>query len=150
MAEEIRELSEQTQEQTNSISALVHEIQTQIMDTVKEIQKYGEIFDRNIDVSGRVQGAFGEMGGNIRVLGDINARLSDELQEFINATRALRDSYEVTLKNTDSCVHNSKEALVVSDRQREVSHALEEWSENLQKQAAELREKIEDFGTVSG
>lgn len=120
VAEEIRDLSEQTQEQTNSISALVHEIQSQIMETVKEIQRYGEI----------------------------NLRLSDELQEFIGATRALQDSYEVTLKNTDSCVNNSKEALAVSDRQREVSHALEEWSKNLQEQAAELQEKIEDFRTV--
>lgn len=150
VAEEIRELSEQTQEQTNGISALVHEIQQQIMDTVKEIQKYGEIFDRNSDVSARVQGAFEEMGGNIRVLGDINVRLSDELQEFINATGALKDSYEVTLQNTDLCVQNSKEALEVSDRQREVSHALEEWSENLREQAAELQEKIEKFGRVRG
>lgn len=150
VAEEIRELSEQTQEQTNGISALVHEIQQQIMDTVKEIQKYGEIFDRNSDVSARVQGAFEEMGGNIRVLGDINVRLSDELQEFINATGALKVSYEVTLQNTDLCVQNSKEALEVSDRQREVSHALEEWSENLREQAAELQEKIEKFGRVRG
>lgn len=150
VAEEIRELSEQTQEQTNGISALVHEIQQQIMDTVKEIQKYGEIFDRNSDVSARVQGAFEEMGGNIRVLGDINVRLSDELQEFISATGALKDSYEVTLQNTDLCVQNSKEALEVSDRQREVSHALEEWSENLREQAAELQEKIEKFGRVRG
>lgn len=150
VAEEIRELSEQTQEQTNGISALVHEIQQQIMDTVKEIQKYGEIFDRNSDVSARVQGVFEEMGGNIRVLGDINVRLSDELQEFINATGALKDSYEVTLQNTDLCVQNSKEALEVSDRQREVSHALEEWSENLREQAAELQEKIEKFGRVRG
>lgn len=148
VAEEIRELSEQTQEQTKGISALVGDIQMQIMDTVKEIQKYGEVFDRNIDVSGRVQEAFEEMGNNIRTLGDINVRLSDELQEFAGATRALRDSYEATLKHTDSCVHNSKEALAVSDRQREVSHALEEWSNNLQDQAAELREKIENFGTV--
>lgn len=150
VAEEIRELSEQTQEQTNGISALVHEIQQQIMDTVKEIQKYGEIFDRNSDVSARVQGAFEEMGGNIRVLGDINVRLSDELQEFISATGVLKDSYEVTLQNTDLCVQNSKEALEVSDRQREVSHALEEWSENLREQAAELQEKIEKFGRVRG
>lgn len=148
VAEEIRELSEQTQAQTNGISTLVNEIQTQILDTVREIQKYGEIFDRNIDVSARVQGAFEEMGGNIRMLGDINVRLSDELQEFAGATRALKDSYEATLKHTDSCVHNSKETLAVSDRQREVSHALEEWSKNLQEQAAELREKIENFGTV--
>lgn len=82
------------------------------------------------------------------MLGDINVRLSDELQEFAGATRALKDSYEATLKHTDSCVHNSKETLAVSDRQREVSHALEEWSKNLQEQAAELREKIENFGTV--
>ncbi len=109
-----------------------------------------EIFDRNSDVSARVQGAFEEMGGNIRVLGDINVRLSDELQEFINATGALKDSYEVTLQNTDLCVQNSKEALEVSDRQREVSHALEEWSENLREQAAELQEKIEKFGRVRG
>ena len=148
VAEEIRDLSEQTQEQTNSISALVHEIQSQIMETVKEIQRYGEIFNRNIDVSAKVQEAFAQMGSNIRVLGEINLRLSDELQEFIGATRALQDSYEVTLKNTDSCVNNSKEALAVSDRQREVSHALEEWSKNLQEQAAELQEKIEDFRTV--
>lgn len=150
VAEEIRELSEQTQEQTNGISTLVHEIQTQIMDTVKEIQKYGEIFDRNMEVSSRVQGAFEEIGGNIRVLGDINVRLSDELQEFISATRTLKDSYEITLKNTDSCVHSSKEALAVSDRQREVSRTLEEWSHNLHNQAVELQEKIEDFGAVRG
>lgn len=30
------------------------------------------------------------------------------------------------LKNTDSCVYSSKEALSVSDRQREASHVLEE------------------------
>lgn len=148
VAEEIRDLSEQTQEQANGISALVHEIQAQIADTVKEIQKYGEIFDKNIEVSAGVQDAFEEMGGNIRVLGDINVRLTDELQEFISATGALKDSYEITLKNTDFCVHNSKEALTVSDRQREVSHALEEWSNNLQDQAAELQEKIENFGAV--
>ena len=84
------------------------------------------------------------------MLGDINVRLSDELQEFINATGTLKDSYEVTLQNTDLCVQNSKEALEVSDRQREVSHALEEWSENLREQAAELQEKIEKFGRVRG
>lgn len=148
VAKEIGALSKQTQAQTDSISTLVHEIQSQIMDTVKEIQKYSEIFDRNIDVSNKVRGAFEEMEDNIRLLGNINTRLSDELQEFIHVTQTLKDSYEVTLKNTDSCVHNSKEALAVSDRQKEVSHTLEEWSENLRKQAAGLQEKIEDFETV--
>lgn len=145
VAEQIRNLSEQTQEQTNSIAALVNEIQAQIMDTVNEIQRYGEIFNSNADVSAKVQNVFQEIEENVRVLGDINVGLSDELQEFINATEVLKSSYEVIEKNTDSCVKDSKEALVISDRQKEVSDTLARWAGNLQAQAAELREKTENF-----
>lgn len=145
VAEQIRSLSEQTQEQTHGIVALVNEIQSQIKDTAAEIQKYGEIFDRNTELSARVQDVFREMEENIRVLGDINVCLSDELQGFIDAAETLKSSYGTIEQNTDSCVRDSKEALDISDRQNEVSRTLEKCAENLQTQAAELKEKTDKF-----
>lgn len=145
VAEQIRKLSEETQTQTNSIAALVGEIQTQILDTVNEIQQYGQTFDGIAEVSVKVQAAFREIEENVGVLDGINGRLADEMQGFIEATEVLKTSYEVIEKNTDLCMQDSKEALTISDRQGEVSHKLEEWANNLQKQAQELSEKTENF-----
>lgn len=148
VADEIRKLSEQTQEATNDIGSLVIQIQAQIADTVNEIQKYGETFGKNVDVSSKVQDAFHAIEGNVSVLGDINVCLADEMLEFIEATEVLKSSFEIIERNTDSCVSDSKEALTTSDKQREVSNGLEKWSKNLQVQAQELKDKIENFKRV--
>ncbi len=67
------------------------------------------------------------------------------MQEFIRATQVLTVSYEVIEKNTDLCMQDSKEALAISDKQSEVSRALEQWAGNLHTQAVELKEKTKNF-----
>lgn len=145
VAEQIRKLSGETQMQANSIAALVSEIQEQILETVGEIQKYGQAFDGIAEVSVKVQEAFQETEENIRVLDSIHIRLADEMQEFVRATEALKVSYEVIEKNTDLCMQDSGEALAISDRQSEISRTLEQWAANLQAEAAELKAKTESF-----
>lgn len=145
VAEQIGKLSEETQQQTNNIAALIKEIQTQIMETVTEIQQYGQTFEGIAEVSEKVQEAFSEIEGNIGVLDGINGSLADEMQEFIRATQVLTASYEVIEKNTDLCMQDSREALAISDKQSEVSRALEQWAGNLHTQAVELKEKTKNF-----
>lgn len=145
VADEIRQLSEETKEATEEIRAIVTEIQEEIEKTVEQIQHYGESFRSNAEIADQVQEAFSSIDRFIKNLGDISTEMSEELQAFIQAKDAMKNSFETIDANTSSCVENSKAALSVSEEQAKITELLAEWSENLQKQADDLKEKTENF-----
>lgn len=145
VADEIRQLSEQTKEATEDIRGIVTEIQEEIGKTVEQIQTYEKDFRENTEIANRVQEAFFGIESFIKSLGEMNKGMSEELKAFVYAKDSMKVSFETIDKNTSSCVENSKAALSVSEEQAKITELLEEWSQNLQKQADDLKEKTEDF-----
>lgn len=145
VAEEIRQLSEQTKNATENIKALVMEIQQQIGDRVEEIQNYGSVFQSNMEVAKQVQEEFFAIERFVENMGKTNQTMTEALQAFVDAKEAMSASFGMIDSNTDSCMQYSKEALEVSTKQAKESDMLKEWSQNLQLQAKELKDKTDNF-----
>lgn len=145
VAEEIRQLSEQTRNATENIKVLVLEIQQQIGDRVGEIQRYGTVFQSNMEVAQQVQNEFSAIERFIENMGRTNQIMTEALQAFVDAKEAMSESFGIIDSNTDSCMQYSKEALEVAQKQAKESDMLKEWSWNLQLQAKELKDKTDNF-----
>ncbi len=145
VADEIRQLSEQTKTATEDIKALVMEIQQQVGDRVLEIQEYGSVFKSNVDVAKQVQEEFRSVETFIGNMGEANEAMTEALQAFVDAQKAMSSSFVMIDKNTESCMKYSREALGVSEEQEKTSEQLKEWSWNLQLQAKELKDKTDNF-----
>lgn len=145
VADEIRQLSEETKDATEDIRTIVTEIQEEIGKTVGQIQHYGQSFRANAEIANQVQEAFSSIDNFIRSLGEMNEEMSGELQAFIRVKDAMKTAFETIDANTSSCVENSKAALSVSEEQAKITDLLAEWSQTLQKQADDLKEKTENF-----
>lgn len=145
VAEEIRQLSEQTKTATEDIKALVLEIQQQIGDRVIEIEEYSNVFKSNIEVTKQVQEEFSSVETFIENMGEANEAMTEALQAFVDAQKAMSSSFVMIDRNTESCMKYSREALSVSEKQEKTSEQLKEWSWNLQLQAKELKDKTDNF-----
>lgn len=145
VADEIRNLSEQTRVATENIRVLIKEIQSQINITVQEIGTTAGLFAQNSQIAESVHTVFGEFSGIILDMEEQNHVLSERLQEFLQTEDNITTSFSDIDSNTGSCLAFSEQALQVSKEQTKAVSRLNDFAQKLDALSAELNEKTEMF-----
>lgn len=145
VAEEIRSLSEQTDEASGNIRLLITEIQSQIGETVSDIENVAGLFEKNTTVSEKVSGIFDEIEASIESMDEYNRELQGGLLAFVEAKNNITAAFGVIEESTGSCLSYSEQALDITVKQTEAVTQLKEFARKLENLSEELNEKMKSF-----
>lgn len=145
VADEIRSLSEQTDEASGNIRVLITEIQSQIGETVKDIENVAGLFENNTMVSQRAGSFFDGIHSSVESMNGHNQALQDGLQAFVEAKDNITTAFGVIEESTGSCLAYSEQALEITVKQTEAVSQLKEFAGKLEALSGELNEKMEGF-----
>lgn len=145
VAEEIRSLAEQTKEATENIRQLIVEIQSQIDETVAEIEDVAEIFSNSSEITGKVRTTFDEIADSIGDMDDRNRNLYSGLAEFVTAKQNITDSFGSIHESSENCLAYSEQAMQISVQQINTVSRLKGFAVRLNDLAAELNDKVGAF-----
>lgn len=95
VADEIRELAEQTKDATENIRQLIMEIQSQIDETVTEIEDVARLFAQNTQITGKVRGTFDDIADSIEDMDQRNHELYGGLKEFVAAKEDITEAFGI-------------------------------------------------------
>ncbi len=145
VAEEIRVLSEQTSNATKEIADLITSIQTSIGDTVNSIQQSSEITEQNNKISEQVAKMVSEMETNVDSIGQTSQSLNNALEVFINSKNAMNDSFVKIDEKISTCIHQTSEAMKISESQVEAVSNLSVQAAAMTDMAYGLKESTSHF-----
>jgi len=145
VADEIRSLSEQTKDATGNIRLIITQIQSQIGETVSDIENATELFETNSAVAGKVQMFFDETRESITVMDKCNQELYMGLQAFEEAKNDITTAFGAIEDSTDCCRSYSEQAMHTTVRQTEAVLRLKEFAQRLDTLSEELNVKLEEF-----
>ncbi len=145
VADEIRSLSEQTDAASGNIRLLITEIQSQIGETVKDIENVAGLFEKNTMVSQRAGSFFDGINSSIGSMNGYNQDLQSGLCAFVEAKDNITTAFGVIEESTGSCLAYSEQALDITVKQTEAVSQLKEFARKLEALSVELNEKLEGF-----
>ncbi len=145
VADEIRSLSEQTDQASGDIRVLIMEIQSQIGETVKDIEDVVGLFEKNSTVSQQVGSFFDGINMSVESLNGNNQELQSGLCAFVEAKDDITTAFQTIEENTGSCLDYSAQALDITVKQAEAVSQLKEFAQKLETMSGELNNKLEGF-----
>lgn len=145
VAEEIRSLSEQTNEASGNIRLLITEIQSQVGETVKEIERVVGLFGKNTAVSEKVSSFFNEINASIESMDGHNQKLEEGLRAFVEAKDNITTAFGAIEESTASCLTYSEQALGITVKQTEAVSQLKEFAQKWEALSGELSDKLKGF-----
>ena len=145
VADEIRNLSSQTAEATQDISALINSIQNTITATVDAIDASMELFQKNEDISDEVITVFDTLKSTIYELSNQNSMLTKDLNQFVESEEAINQTFFDIDQNVNECNSSGNQAQEAARNQAESAKNLSENMHELQKLSQTLRENLDKF-----
>lgn len=145
VAEEIRSLAEQTKEASENIRQLIMEIQSQITETVEEIEDVAALLTQGSQVTSQVRVTFDEIAGAVSDMDHHNQTLYGGLREFVEAKENITDAFESIDSSSGCCLTYSEQAMQISEKQVQVISRLKDFAGKLEELAGELHDKVSSF-----
>ncbi len=145
VADEIRNLSEQTDQASGDIRVLIMEIQSQISETVKDIENVADLSEKSTVVSQQVGSLFDGINTSVESMDGNNQGLQSGLCAFVEAKDNITTAFQAIEESTDSCLAYSAQALDITVKQAEAVSQLKEFAQKLGAMSGELNDKLEGF-----
>lgn len=145
VADEIRGLAEQTKDATENIRQLIMEIQSQIDETVAEIEDVAGLFAQNTQITGKVRGTFDDIAVSIEDMDQRNHGLYSGLQEFVAAKEDITEAFGNIDVSSESCLSYSDQAMQISMQQIQAVSQLKDFARRLDDLAAGLSDRVKSF-----
>lgn len=147
VAEEIRCLAEQTKEATENIRQLIVEIQSQIDETVYEIEDVAKLFAQNTQITGKVRNTFDDIAASIEDMDQRNHELYNGLKEFVAAKEDITEAFGNIHVSSESCLDYSEQAMQISMQQIQAVSQLKDFAQKLDDLSAGLSDRVSSFHT---
>ena len=145
VADEIRCLAEQTKDATENIRQLIMEIQSQIDETVTEIENVAGLFAQNTQITGKVRGTFDDIAVSVEDMDQRNHELYSGLQEFVAAKEDITEAFGSIDASSESCLSYSDQAMRISMQQIQAVSQLRDFAQRLDGLAAGLSDRVKSF-----
>lgn len=145
VADEIRGLAEQTKDATENIRQLIVEIQSQIDETVSEIEDVAGLFTQNTQITGKVRGTFDDIAASIGDMAQRNHELYSGLKEFVAAKEDITEAFGSIDVSSESCLTYSDQAMQISMRQIQSVSQLKDFARRLDDLATGLSDRVSSF-----
>ena len=138
-------MAEQTKDATENIRQLIMEIQSQIDETVTEIENVAGLFAQNTQITGKVRGTFDDIAVSVEDMDQRNHELYSGLQEFVAAKEDITEAFGSIDASSESCLSYSDQAMRISMQQIQAVSQLRDFAQRLDGLAAGLSDRVKSF-----
>ncbi|WP_099189352.1 methyl-accepting chemotaxis protein [Tepidibacter mesophilus] len=147
VAEEIRKLSHQSEEQTNAISKVIDEIQKEIQEISKNVENTNELIDTQTKIVNNTEKTFKDIENVMDKMIDNIAIVTSKVQEIENNTQTTLNTIENISATSQQTSSSSQEVTAVTHQQVCNIETIQSVMSDLQSLSNDLTNSIKNFKT---
>ena len=147
VADEIRELAEESTEATEKIGSLIKEIQNDVEDTIKEMDQSKKEVDESVEAIDNTAEIFNELEKTVKELGQIIDKVTQSNKEMEKNSSAIQEAVEDISKVSEEAASNAEEVAASSEEQSASTEEIVASAEELSSMADELEAAVDHFST---
>jgi len=145
VADEIRELAEESASATNNISELIAKIQTKVNNTVEKMNTTEEAVDESVGVIKDTRNVFSDIKNSSQELKKLIEQIDSQTDEMNKFSNKVEKNVNEISKVSQESASNAEEVAASSEEQTAAVQEIADSAEELAKIANELASKINKF-----
>jgi methyl-accepting chemotaxis protein len=145
VADEIRQLAEESEEATNQIGSLVKEIQGGVGDAINEMNNTEEVVDGSVSAIKNTGTAFEKINSAALRLRELIENISTQSGKVSMNSKEVEATVQEIARVSEEAASNSEEVAAASEEQSASTEEIVNASEELSRMAVELTEAINKF-----
>ncbi len=145
VADEIRELAEESSQATEKIAGLIDDIQDGVVDTVEQMNKAEDAVEEGVEAIQVTESSFTEINDAAESLRDLIEKISSAANEMANNSQKVENAVDEIASVSEQASSNAEEVAASSEEQSASTEEIVNASENLSEMAQSLSEKVDQF-----
>jgi len=145
VADEIRELAEESSDATENIANLINEIQNRVEDTVSQMNEAEESVGESVSAIRNTEDSFEDINDAASSLRNLIDRITDAANKMADNSSEVSASIEEIAAVSEEASSNAEEVAASSEEQSASTQEIVDASENLAEMAEKLSQTIEKF-----
>lgn len=145
VADEIRELAEESNQATDEITELIEDIQKDVQSSVENMEETGEVVDSSVDSIEESGTAFKEIENTAEVLSNIITNINNKAEEMAANSDDVERAIREIASASETAAANAEEVAASSEEQNAATDEIITASQELAEMAEELSESISKF-----
>lgn len=147
VAEEIKELAEQTSDATKTIAVIVEEILAESQNSVEEVEKANEIFEEQNEAVQKTEKAFQEIISLLSSITEEVNGVSDAIEEINEYKEKAVDDIMSISSIAEQAAGSTEEVTAASEEQVSLSDKITNMANDLDSTVNDLKKTLEKFKT---
>ena len=145
VADEIRELAEESTKATEEIGALINKIQDRVESTIIQVSEAGDAVDNSVEAIETAENSFDEINEAVSNLKKSIENISISVREMNNSSDDVEDAMNQISIVSEEASSNAEEVAASSEEQSASTQEIADASENLAQMAQDLKETVNEF-----
>jgi len=145
VADEIRELAEESSEATEKIGSLIKEIQDDVQNTINEMNQSKKEVDESVEAIDNTAEIFNELEKTVTELGEVIDKVTQSNKEMEKNSSAIQEAVEDISKVSEEAASNAEEVAAASEEQSASTEEIVASAEELSSMADELENAVKHF-----
>ncbi len=145
VADEIRELAEESSEATEQISDLITEIQEDVKDSVKQMHQTEETVNESVDAIQKTDKSFDSINQAAEKLSQLIENIAQRAQQMEKNSEEVRTAIAEIASVSEEASGNAEEVAASSQQQASSTQEIVNASEELARMAEELSNTVKHF-----
>ena len=145
VADEIRQLAEESEAATNQIGSLVTEIQDNVGSAVSKMDEAGVVVDKSVSAIENTGTAFTEINGAALKLSDLIEMIREKSKKVNTNSQDVEANIKEIASVSQEAASNSEEVAAASEEQSASTEEIVSAAENLSEMANDLTELVNQF-----
>ena len=145
VADEIRELAEETTASTEKIDDLINEIKKNINNTADMMNESEEVVDESVSAIENTEKSFAQIDQAVESLNSYIDEIAEKNQKMIENNRQVNEAIEEIAKVSEEASTNAEEVAASSEEQAASTEEIVRASEDLAEMATELAEIVDRY-----
>ena len=145
VADEIRQLAEESNQATDEITELIAEIQKDVQDSVENMEETGEVVDSSVNSIEESGTAFEEIEHTAGVLSRIIRNINNKAEEMAANSEDVERAIREIASASETAAANAEEVAASSQEQNAATDEIITASQKLAEMAEELSDSISRF-----
>src|SRR6056297_418684 len=145
VADEIRELAEESSDATEQIASLIDDIQAGVEDTVQQMDKAEDAVSDGVEAIETTEGSFGEINAAAENLRGLIGKISSAAEDMAESSNKVESAMGEIASVSEQASSNAEEVAASSEEQSASTQEIVNASENLAQMAQELSKSVDQF-----
>ena len=145
VADEIRELAEESSQATEQIAGLIDDIQDGVVDTVEQMNKAENAVEDGVEAIQVTESSFTEINQAAESLRNLIEKISTAANQMSSNSQKVENAVDEIASVSQEASSNAEEVAASSEEQTASTEEIVNASENLSGMAERLSEKVDQF-----